>query len=947
VTAAPGLLGRDPEIAVLRDVIDHARDRGAVLVLRGEAGIGKSSLIAAAVRDAADRGMLILATSGVQAEADLPFAGLHQLIRPVLSGISALPARQRTALLTAFGMADATAPDLFLVALATLDLLSDTADRAPLLLCIEDAQWLDRPTSDVLAFVARRVEAEPVTLLIAIRDGYDSALADAGARELRLRGLDDGSARALLNRHAPRLEPGIRQQVLTEAAGNPLALIELPAALKARQAGRGGTAAPVLPLTSRLEEAFAERARDLPAAAQALLQVAAADDEADLAEVLRAAAILARLPAPENALEEALDPALAAHLVEMDEGEVVFRHPLVRSAIYQRASPSERRSAHAALADVLDGHPDRQVWHRAAATLGPDEEVAADLEAAAVRARRRGAPDVAVATLERAVKMSADPAHRGSRLLDAAELAFELGRPDMVVRLAREAEEFDLRPRDQAQAMWLRESFDANDPGDPARVGQLVDSADRSAASGDVSLALRLLSVAADRCLWGDPGWPARQRIVISAEHAGAAETDPRLLAILAYAAPVERGATVIARLSGLEPAKDADPDAMRLLGRAAETVGECQLAMGFLAASVAGLREQGRLGLLTQALSDRVWATIQLADFSVAMPAAEEAGRLALETSQLSWAAGADATQAIMAAMRGDHEAADALARRTEQVALPNGASGLLAMTQYSRGMSALGPGHSAAAYSHLLRMVTPGDPAYHHLMRYWSVGEFAEAAAYSGHQAEARTIAADLEQMARQTPSPWIHACLRSADALLATDDDAEDLYEVALAADVTRYPVMRARLQLAYGRWLRRQRRNADSRAPLRAARQAFDALGLIPWGERARRELRASGEKSRPRAPTARDQLTPQELQIAQLAAEGLSNREIGEQLYLSPRTVGTHLYRIFPKLGITSRSQLHTVLDAEPALHGGPTHQQSRLRPAPPDSRAWRAADPDR
>jgi DNA-binding CsgD family transcriptional regulator len=918
VIATPELLGRDHEIAVLRDVIDHAQDRGAVLVVRGEAGIGKSSLIATAVREATDRGMLTLSTSGVQAEADLPFAGLHQLIRPIMAGVSALPTRQRTALLTAFGMADAAAPDLFLVALASLDLLSDKADLTPVLLSIEDAQWLDRPTCDVLAFVARRVEADPVTLLIEIRDGYDSVLAHAGVRELRLHGLDEGSARALLDRHAPRLEPGIRQQVLTEAAGNPLALIELPAALKAKQAGRGALAAPVLPLTSRLEQAFADRASDLPPTAGTLLQLAAADDKPDLAEVLRAAAILGGSRAPEITFEEALDQAVAAHLVDVDEAELRFRHPLVRSAIYQRASGSERRRAHAALAEVLVDHPERQVWHRAAATVGPDEEVAAELEAASVRARRRGAPEAAVATLERAVKMSADPSHRGSRLLQAAELAFELGRPEMVARLAREAEQLDLGPRDQARVLWLRQAFDAIDPGDPARVEQLVDAADRCKARGDVSLALRLLSVAADRCIWADPGWPARQRIVVSAEESDTADTDPRLLAILAYAAPVERGAAVIARLAGLEPAREADPEAMRLLGRAAEAVGECQRALGFLAAAAAGLREQGRLGLLTQALSDRVWATIQLADFSVAMPTAEEAGRLALETSQLLLAAGADATQAIMAALRGEHHAAEVLASQAEQTALPIGASGLLAVAQYARGMSALGRGHNAEAYADFVRMVTRGDPAYHHLMRFWSIAEFAEAAAYSGHQDEARVIAAGLERMAQQTPSPWIHACLRSAHALLATDEDAEHLYEAALAADVTRYPVMRARLQLAYGRWLRRQRRNADSRAPLRAARQAFDALGLIPWGQRARRELRASGEKSRPRPPTARDQLTPQELQIAQLAAEGLSNREIGEQLYLSPRTVGTHLYRIFPKLGVTSRAQLHTVVDAEPS-----------------------------
>jgi DNA-binding CsgD family transcriptional regulator len=905
------LVGREREVAVLDDLVDGVGERGGTLVVRGEAGIGKSALLAAASTRAREHGMTVLTTGGVQSEARLPFAGLHQLLRPILAGAKRLPVGQRIALLAAFGMAEVAAPDLFLIALAALELLADTAARAPLLLIVEDAQWLDHPTGDVLAFVARRLESEPIVLLAAVREGYVSALGEAGLPELGLEGLAAAPAGALLAANAPALAPQVRARLLGEAAGNPLALMELPVALPSDQLG-GGALPEWLPLTARLERAFAARVSELPAMTRWLLLVAAVDHDGALGEVLAAAAVLDRADAAEEL--EALTPAVDAGLVEVDELGLRFRHPLVRSAIHQAASFPERHAAHAALAQVLADQPDRRAWHRAASSLGPDEEVAAELEALAARAQHRGALGVAAAALERAARLSADPARQGSRLLRAAELAFELGRRDQVVGLLQEAEPLQLAAVERGRMLWIREMIDLSSLGDPANLRSVVEAATRVAAHGDQELAVNLLWLAAQRCFWADPGKEARERVIATAERLHADDGDPRLLAIFAYVAPVERGRVIIDRLSRSASDGGGDPEAARLLGTAALVVGAFDLAAGFLAAASAGLRAQGRLGHLAWLRTLQAWAAVYLADWNVAIPAAQEAGQLATETDQPLWVASAQVVKAMLAGLRGDREVADAHAAQAEQVVPPIGARFLPATAQLARGVTALGVGRHGDAYEHLRRVFDPADPAYHPFIRCWAIGDLAEAAVHSGHRAAARAVLQELEPLAAQTPSSWFQTGMRYARPLLADDHDAEPLFQAALDADLTRWPVARARLQLAYGAWLRRQRRVAESRAPLRAAREAFDVLGVFPWGERARQELRAAGEASRRRAPEAWDQLTPQELQIAQLAANGLSNREIGQQLYLSHRTVGTHLYRVFPKLGITSRAQLPATLD---------------------------------
>ena len=910
--AVAPLVGRNREVDAITGLLESLPRRGGALVVRGQAGIGKSALLAHARALAVDHDTLVLRATGVQPETNLPFAGLHQLLRPVLAHVDQLPLRQRDALMAAFGMTDARAPDRFLIALAALELLSDAAARSPVAMIVDDAQWLDSSTEEVLAFVGRRVDSDPIVLLVAIREGYESSLLDVGLPELQLGGLATGAARELIDAHFPDLAGAVREQLLDEAAGNPLALLELPLALGSSTRDGEGALTLHLPLTTRLEQAFASRAAELPSGTRTLLRIAAVHDGGALTEVLRAAEIADGV----RLTVQALAPAVEAQLIEVDGGTIRFRHPLVRSAIHQTASVDEHQAAHLALAEVLEYDPDRRVWHRAAAAVGVDQAIASELEEAAGRAQRRGAIALAVASFERSAALTAEPARRGALLLRAAAAASELGRSDVVARLLHEADSLELESHDRARSMWLGEPFRQGVAADPTRVHALVETAERMIADGATDLALNLLLAAAFRCYWVDPGEQAMRQVLLAADRTGDASQDPRLVLIHAYAAPIERGSMVIDRLGSLT--RDPDPYAAYLLGTAAQAVGAFDQSSSLLAMSVARLREQGRLGVLAQVLVSRAWAAISLADWGAAAPAAAEAAALAGETSQPLWQAGAQATMAVVAAFRGEEIVVENLTAEAERVALPSAATAVLAAVQLARGWSALGHGRHADAYDHLSRLFAPGDPAYHHMMRCWALGDLAEAAAHSGRREEARALLCQLEPMARQTQSPVLHLGLLCARPLLVPEGEAEPLFQAALARDMTRWPLYRARLQLAFGEWLRRQRRVAESRGPLRAARDAFDALGVDPWGDRARQELRASGQSSRRRTPDTRDELTPQELQIAQMAASGLSNREIGQRLYLSHKTVETHLYHVFPKLGVTSRAQLPAVLGSRSA-----------------------------
>jgi DNA-binding CsgD family transcriptional regulator len=909
---ASELVGRDAEIAVVESLLAGVAGGGGSLLVLGDPGIGKSALAEAASRRAAEAGMRVLACAGVPSEAQYSFAGLHQLLRPVLGGAAGLPRGQRDALLTALGVAEGPAPAIPLLGLAALELLAGLAERAPLLVVAEDAHCLDLSTCEVLAFVSRRLGADAVGLLVTAREGElgDNPLAAAGLAELRLGRLDPRASAALLDAGAA-LDPDVRHRVLEAAAGNPLALVELP--LTAGQRGSGGALDGWIPLTRRLEQAFASRLPGLPELTRAALLAAGLNDGDALAEVLAAASVVA---GAEVSVAD-LAGAVAAGLAAVDGRRVRFRHPLVRSAVCEAAGLARRQAMHRALAAVLAGDSDRQVWHRAAGTVGADEEVAAGLEAAADRALRRGAIAEQAAALAQAAALSESPARRGQRLIRAARTYYDLGRAQTTVQLLDEAETLDLEPGDRLWLSWERETHGAATRSGAQPVALFAELADRMRQNGDTDRALAALDEVSLRCWWSNLDAPARQRVTGVAEALPVAADDPRLVYVLALADPVGRGAAVLARLGQHHPGMGTD-DEDHFLGLAATAVGASERAVTFLAAAAAGHRARGRLVALGQVLLAQAWAALLLGQADLAGTAAEEAGRLLTESGVPLWAACAQVVLAVLAGRRGDASTAGELTAQAERVMLAGGVPPLLAQVQFARGTTALATGRYEEAYEQLARIFDPADTACHPHLRAWALVDLAEAASRAGCQQAARAHWAELVPEAAATGSPLLRASLAVAAPMLAAGD-AEVLFDDAFRADLTAWPLHRARLQLGYGMWLRRRQQAAESRAPLRAARDTFDALGAAPWAQHARDELRAAGERSRQAAPRALDLLAPQELQIARLAAEGLSNREIGQQLYLSHRTISNHLYRIFPKLGITSRVELAAVVSAPPAL----------------------------
>ncbi|MFF4899497.1 ATP-binding protein [Streptomyces sp. NPDC001068] len=901
------LVGRDDQLDLLRRMLAEPRGHRSAVLFQGAPGIGKTALLGETAALAGRLGHQVLSTGGAEAESDIPYAGLQLLLRPLDAGAAELAAPHRQALDTAFGRAEAGVPDVFLVGLAVLNLLADAAAVAPVLVLADDVQWLDDATVGVLAFVARRIGTEPVVVVGAARDGYRSRLNADELTTVDLAPLTDGEATELLAGRAPELRPAAHRRLLAEAAGNPLALTELSRTL-------GASADPHLarlPLTERLERAFTDRLETLPDTTRGLLRIAALDDRPSLPEIYRATREFTGVPAGPADLE----PAVRARLVQVVGTELRFGHPLMRSAIHQTMPTGLRHAAHAALATVLDADPDRQTRHRAAAADRPEETVAAALEEAAHRAARRGGIAAAVTALEQAAALSEDPDHRAERLLRAADFAVELGRPETVTRLLDQALTGPLSRRQHATVVWLRGSFDEGLRSHSSGAVPLTALAEEMAAE-DQALALRILWSAAQSCFWSEPGAEGRRRVLRAVERMELDELDPWRLAICAYAAPVDRGAFVLDRARHVTPREGDDGRAYRMLSTAALLAGGFDLARAFSAAGGAPLRAQGRLGLLARTVGADAWSALVTGDLGAAIAATEESRRLARETSQTMMYALMTATAAKLAALRGEVDAALALAEEAEGIGLPVGARPVLATASAARGLAALGAGRFDEAFGHFRRLHDPADPAFQVALRLTTVADLVEAATRCGRVAAVLPLVAELEAVAEVTPAPVLHADLRLVRALLAVDDAAaEPLFAAALAADLSAWPLIRARTHLVYGEWLRRRRRSVESRDHLRAARDMFDALGAIPWGEQARRELRAAGETSRRRAPDARDRLTAHELQIVRLAAEGLTNREIGQRLYLSHRTVSSHLHRIFPKLGVVSRAELRSVVSA--------------------------------
>ncbi|MFF3661214.1 AAA family ATPase [Streptomyces olivochromogenes] len=873
------LVGRDREIAVLARLLERTPPSGAVLLMLGDPGIGKSSLLHEAESRGRARGLRILRLAGVECEATFPFAGLHQLVGPVLDRVSLLPRHEREALLAAFGLVDGPPPEPFLINLAVVDLLAAVAADRPLLVLADDVQWMDPQSHEVLTFVGRRV-AGPVVIIAVMRRGHTGPFLHAGFPELSVGGVDDDAAAQILSAHAPGLTPAEQRRIRREALGNPLALRELPIALAALPSG----GLRPLTLSDRLEHAFAGRGAELPSATRDAVLVAAVDPADDLAEIIAGTSALRGEPVT----PEVFDPAQAVGLVTVEEGRVAFLHPLVRSGILQAESLARHQSAHRALADTLDDVY-RRTWHSAQFIVGPDDRIADALEANAAQALSRGAVIAAINDLERSAELTSWSALRGHRLLVAAGHAFGMGREDIVHELRQSAARTDLTDLDRARMEWLGEMFD-HTPGSAARVNELCDLAVRSAPA-DPDLSLDLLLAAALRCWWADTGPAARARVVACLDRLPETAGDPRCLAALSAVEPVLRAQQVVEALTRMPPGDDGD--ALRVMGMAAHGVGHMALATELLARSEVILRQQGRLGLLSQVLTTQSVTHVLLGDLVRAADMAEEGKRLAAETGQPAWGAGQLVCDVLLKAFVGD--AQEALRRAIEaELREARGRNVMLSMLQLARGLVSLTAGRNRDAYRTLRAIFDPAEPSFHQRNGFASLMFLADAAVRAGHREDARELVAELEVIARETPSPLLQVHLLYARAVLAADEDAEDCYLAALRQDLSHWPYARAKVELAYGSWLRRQNRVHEARSLLTSAQSTFDRIGALPCGDEVRLELRATG------APIDWPESSAERLrQITELSALRLADDEIAERLDLRRAVVAMYRGRARP------------------------------------------------
>ncbi len=913
------LLGRDEDLRAVTELIDRllATDAsapasgGGTLILVGDPGIGKTALLRWGIAAARDRGFTVLRARGAESERHLPFAVLFDLVRPIMGDAKVLSSVHRDALLRAFGLATSDEPvEPFFVALAALELVVEAATRQPLVIAIDDAHAVDQPSRDVIAFIARRLANERAVLLLTTRPNaaisHAASIPDTGITLRTIRTLDPDTSRRLLHHSGPRLPETVEQAVLRQADGNPLALLELPRAVRVAGMPEIDLSGDRIPLTDRLELSFAARLGDLPDIARTLLRIASVND----GNLLSEAAAAVSLDTGRDLANSDIAPAVDAGLVTSDGAVIAFRHPLVRSAVWMATSAADRAAAHAALAQVVAADADRSVWHRACAALVPDEDIAQSLDRAALRALSRGAPGTAVQWLEKAAELSESEQLCSQRLLRAAEVAFELGRPSTVRELMRRAQSRELGPDERARLAWLEGVFDDGTPGDAKGVRRLITSAASARDRGDADLAVHLLVGAATRCWWGDPGDAVREQLLDVADSLALGPHDPRHLATVSVAGGFDRHREVHDAVAWWADRETVTAVELGGLARAAFVTGDFDRVLAFCSPALSDLRRQGRLGSLAQVLVFQTFAAMYTGRWDVTSVAADEARRLAEETQQPVWYACAVLGQANLAGLQGNTEKAQEVLKDAEQIAVHTGNGALLNGVLLSRGLAELGRERPGEAYTHFRRMMIDTDAAYHRIQRAWAVDYLAEAALASGQTDDAREILCDLERDIGDVPTSGVVRSVRYAHALLASDEaDAELMFEQAYALGGMVSPWYRARLDLARGSWLRRHRQSTASRPLLQSALYTFRALHAQAWAARAGRELRAAGDKEAPVPAGTQEELSPQEWQIAQLAAAGLSNRDIGQQLYLSHRTVGSHLYRIFPKLGITSRNQL--------------------------------------
>jgi DNA-binding CsgD family transcriptional regulator len=912
---AAQLTGRRAERRVLDRLIEAVRaGESRALVLHGEAGVGKTALLEYLAAQAP--GCRIARTVNVQSEMELAFAGLHQLCAPMLDRLEHLPVPQRDALRTAFGMSPGPAPDRFLVGLAVLSLLSEVAEQQPLVCLVDDGQWLDHASAQILAFVARRLGAESIGLVFAERTrGGDLA----GLPELAVGGLQEADARALLDSALTGpLDARVRDQIIAETGGNPLALLELPRGLTVAELAGGFGFPGAVPLAGSIEASFRWRSDALPADSRRLLLLAAADPTGDSALLWRAAERL-------GIGGEAAAPAAEAGLAEFGV-RVRFRHPLVRSAAYRSASTQERQQVHRALAEATDPQldPDRRAWHRAQAAPGPDEDVAGELERSAGRARARGGLAAAAAFLERAATLTLDPAQRAGRALAAAQAKLQAGVLDVVRDLLAMAETGPLSDFQQAHLdlMWAQLALITRRGGDAPAL--LLKAASRLAPiDADLSRATYLdaLFAAISAGRLASPGGG----ILEVARAAGAAPAPPHaprapdlLLDGLAaeynqgYAAavPILRSA-LTAYAAGMSA--DEELHWLWLAAVVALRLWDYDRWDVLSVRHVQLARETGALSELPLALTSRAYVLLFAGELTAAASLIEEVQAV----KEATGTGLAPYGPLGLAALRGDEAETLALIDATMQDVTRRGEGEGITFAEWADAVLSNGLGKYAKAAAAARRACSFDDDLGSLV---WVTPELTEAAARTG-MTEAAAWACDrLEEMTSASGTDWGLGIGARSRALVSEGQEAERLYRESIARlGRTRLRVDLARAQLLYGEWLRRERRPSEAREQLRTAHHMLEAMGIAAFAERARRELRAAGGTVHKRtAAASHEELTAQEAQIARLARDGLSNPEIGTRLFISARTVQYHLRKVFTKLGITSRSQLDRVLPSGPA-----------------------------
>ena len=919
----PAFRGRTRERAVLDRLLDDARGgRSAALVIRGEVGVGKTALMRYAARQAS--GFRLAEIAGVEPEMELAYAGLHQLCAPMLGRLVDLSEPQRDALRVAFGLSGGDPPDRFLVALAALSLLAAVAHDRPLLCLVDDAHWLDDASVQVLGFVARRLLAEPVAMLFAVRDPAELSKL-VGLAGLTLEGLDERDARALLDSAlAGPIDARIREQIVTETRGNPLALLELVRGSTPEELAGGFGLPGAIARSASIEAGFRRRLEALPDDTRRLVVLAAADPVGEPVLVWRGAQ---RLGIP----LEAAAPAADAGLLEFG-AQVRFRHPLVRSAAYRSAPPKQRQAAHMALAEATDPRvdPDRRAWHLAQAQTTPDEAVAAELERSAARAQSRGGLGAAAAFLERAATLSVDPSRRAARLLAAAAAKHDAGSLDAAALLlsAIQSEALDEVGRAGADILRGQIAFDQLRCREAA--GLLEGAARRlEPSAGELARSTRLEALGA--AIWaGDREGPAGTRAIAEAAllappPPGSPRADDVLLDALALLLTQGHWAAGPSLRRALETVLAPQPESDDLgqwvwfaaAGNGIIVALELWDADSWhaLAARREGLaRKAGALRRLQFAVNLLAWVHVHRGELNRAALLLEEGRMIAEATGN----APISYTELIVAAWRGQESRATELIEATSREAGARGLGRFDAFAAYGAAVLYNGLGRHPRALD-IARTVFEQDHAGYGP---FLVPELAEAAARTGEDALLASLLAWLTERTRVTPTDWSLGIEARIRALMGEGATAEELYQESIER-LSRTPVRveLARAHLLYGEWLRRENRRLHAREQLGTAYEMLSTMGAGAFAERARRELLATGETVRRRSVDARDELTAQERQIAELARDGLSNPEIGARLFLSPRTVEWHLRKVFGKLGISSRRDLRQALpspDKEPA-----------------------------